>query len=118
MGRICRQTAFCGLLQFRFKLLLSTLQQINQFNKISRPEAFRGQHIRPALPQSQFSFHPAGTIDLSGLKLFESKSLMEPLLNFLPLSRDREGELAVFISFDGGRAVIIQLIEIFAELEF
>jgi len=78
----------------------------------------RGQHIRPDIPQSQFSFHPAGAIDLPGHKLFESKILMEQLLNFLPLSRDREGELAVFIGFDGGRAVIIHLVEIVAELEF
>ena len=59
----------------------------------------------------------AMAIDLSGLKLFESKFLMEPLLNFLPLSRDREGELAVFVRFDRGRAVIIQLVKIITELE-
>ena len=45
------------------------------------------------------------------------KNITESPSNLLPLSRDREGELAVPISFDRGRAVVAQVVKVVAKLE-
>ena len=45
------------------------------------------------------------------------KNITESPSNLLPLSRDGEGELAVPISFDRGRAVVAQVVKVVAKLE-
>jgi len=57
------------------------------------------------------------TENKSSLAICTYFSINAPFSDLLPLPGDREGELAVFVGNDGSRTVIIQLVEIVAELE-
>ncbi|MHC4145466.1 MAG: hypothetical protein ACYSUD_11885, partial [Planctomycetota bacterium] len=45
------------------------------------------------------------------------KCIAQSLLNLLPLSRDRDRKTSIFIGFDRGRTVVVQIVEVVTELE-